>query len=1148
MRVHPLKALLAAVFVGHLGTSLALAIDDDNDGLSDVWQLGFGPKAFAGADPDGDGQINEREDEAGTNPYAASSRHALFDVSSPQANHIRISWPGVSGKIYDVAVSRDLSEWESTGELIPGAGGIIERTYATNATLTTGSVAVERWNFGGYTSFASFKQISATTAPAQTTFATSLTVPQTSPDASNFGRRIHGYIVPPTSGTYTFWIASDDSSELWLSSDAAQSNKLLVASVTGYTGATQWTKYPTQQSAPRALIAGRCYYFEAYQVEGSGGDHVSIAWTPPSGGPQVVIPGSAITATAVPTAFRSGAKVWFRVNVRDLDTDADGVTDYEERLVNLDPANTRTIPRVNDLDSVRRLVRANNTITAGAAVARAYESPATPGRFTLFRSGGFSPLTVRYTLSGSALSGADYGSLTGVAEFARATNEVSIDVNPVTDGIVEPAEPVTLTVQPDASYELGSPSTATLTIDDAPDVLYVAMLRSSSALSGASGYAQVRMAGNQQFAMVSLSFTNLASTQLGTEFVATIGGTSRVVLSYPPGQIAPMRWDFTPAAGLSRAQIISALMQGQLGARVNSTTFSTGEITGVLLPSPQWDTPPLPPSPPSAPVTAASDEEAMRFLTQATFGAKLSDAASVRSRGYAGWIADQIALSPSLHLPYVQARRAELLQQNPDDDGWQRPRQEAWWERTILAPDQLRQRMAFALSELFVISQVGALDGDHEGTALYYDMLVENAFGNYRDVLEKVTLSPMMGIYLSMMRNQKPNPDTGAEPDENYSREIMQLLSIGLNTLHPDGTIKLNAEGFPIPTYTQADIVGLAHVFTGWGPHYDDANPPHWDNGQVAPKNDWFIWGSDSMRPMTAYENFHDTKSKTIVGNALIPANQTCAQDLDQALDVIANHPNVGPFVAKHLIQRFVTSNPSPGYVRRVATIFNNNGSGVRGDLGAVIRSVLLDSEARHPDYTLNAAYGKLREPLLRVSHLLRAFPLVRPVQGDTRLFIDLQYDLPQQAALMSPSVFNFFQPGYSHPGRIARAGLLSPEFQMLSEITIMAELNGQRTRTSYGIWTPYLNGGATARVTIDFSTETALLNTSSVTNVQTALIDRLNLVLLNGRMTAPTRTAIEGLFTRLPSWYDYTTTRGTDRVRAAVHLIMTSPEYAIQK
>jgi len=551
------------------------------------------------------------------------------------------------------------------------------------------------------------------------------------------------------------------------------------------------------------------------------------------------------------------------------------------------------------------------------------------------------------------------------------------------------------------------------------------------------------------------------------------------------------------------------------------------------------------------------------LLTQATFGPTNASIDSVKSLGYSAWLDSQFNLAPTYHLPYFQARRQEFLAADPDDDGWQTPRQEAWWQHSLSAPDQLRQRMAFALSQILVVSQIGPLDIEHEGTTRYYDMLIEHSFGNYRALLERVTLSPMMGIYLSMMRNQKPNPTTGAEPDENYAREIMQLFAIGLSWMHPDGSLKLDAEGRPVPTYTQDDIVGLAHVFTGWGPHYDDADPPRWSNGSIASRNDWFRWGHDPIRPMTFYREFHDTAPKTIVNQVQIPGISG-GQSVDAyglasfqaALDAIFNHPNMGPFLARQLIQRFVTSNPSPGYIYRVASAFNNNGSGVRGDLRATLRAVLMDYEARSTAPVVSNSFGKQREPVIRVAHLLRTFESA-PYPGTQNYYLNMQYSLPQQAPLLSPSVFNFFQPVYIQPGRIAAAGLLAPEFQITSETTVISQVNRQHEAIHWGgLWTPKFRPGSTTEyyyVKPNLSLLLPLVKTNGTNqDPQTALVDRLNVLLLHGRMSAGLRQAITDAYAALPSWFDYSSAsnydRRIDRIAMAAYIICASPEFAIQR
>ena len=273
---------------------------------------------------------------------------------------------------------------------------------------------------------------------------------------------------------------------------------------------------------------------------------------------------------------------------------------------------------------------------------------------------------------------------------------------------------------------------------------------------------------------------------------------------------------------------------------------------------------------------AASDAEISRFLVQATFGPSGTSITQLRSTTYAAWVNDQLAMAPTYHMPYYKTRVAEYMARSGGtDNGYQTPRQEAWWQHAITAPDQLRQRMAFALSQILVISQDSSLDDDNEAVTAYYDILMKHAFGNYRQLLEEVTLSPMMGTYLSMIRNQKPDAKTGREPDENFAREIMQLFTIGLSELNIDGTLRLGSDGLSIPTYTQAEIVGLAHVFTGWGPYFNAANPPKYSSGTVAKANDWFLYGWDGLNPMTFNATYGDLQARQIVGGVTVAATLT---------------------------------------------------------------------------------------------------------------------------------------------------------------------------------------------------------------------------------------------------------------------------------
>ena len=419
------------------------------------------------------------------------------------------------------------------------------------------------------------------------------------------------------------------------------------------------------------------------------------------------------------------------------------------------------------------------------------------------------------------------------------------------------------------------------------------------------------------------------------------------------------------------------------------------------------------------------------------------------STGYEGWVDYQLTVPATLHRPQLETWN------EPGND----ERTVVWWETSVNAPDQLRQRVAFALSQIFVVSdQNDDLGGQPIALANYYDMLLQNAFGNYRDLLEDVTLTPVMGVYLSMFRSTRV-PDLGIEPDENYAREIMQLFSIGLVELNLDGTVLTDGSGTPIPTYNQDQIVALAEAFTGWnfaGAEGDDGNCQPWE--WQYPEANWLQpmepciitdpWSNGQGQ--TQQSSYHVTSAKTIVTGHVLAANQTAEQDMQEALDVLANHPNVGPFIATRLIQRLVTSNPTPDYVRRVATVFNNNGSGQRGDLGAVVKAILMDSEALNLSGQAPVYAGRLREPLLGLTHLFRAYGQIRNDPCFDRNNDDCQWlaaaGVPSlffsQGPLSAPSVFNFFRADYAQPGNVAGLNLVSPEFQIATETQVLDHAN----------------------------------------------------------------------------------------------------------
>ncbi len=526
-----------------------------------------------------------------------------------------------------------------------------------------------------------------------------------------------------------------------------------------------------------------------------------------------------------------------------------------------------------------------------------------------------------------------------------------------------------------------------------------------------------------------------------------------------------------------------------------------------------------------------SRTEASRFLTQATYGPTEASINALTRTSLSAWIEAQFNLPRSSHRSFVDRRTVELVAANQSLS--QSQFRESYWAQAIAGEDQLRQRAAFALSEIFVISFVdGTLANQTRGVTSYYDMLAERAFGNYRDLLESVTLHPMMGIYLTHLRNQKEDPVSGRVPDENYAREVMQLFTIGLYELNNDGSLR---NGTATETYTHADIQGLAKVLTGFswyaGPNLADRTNRRFLGSDPHPDRDW--------RPMKAYNTFHSTSEKRFLGRT-IPAGATANAegDLRIALDTLFNHPNVGPFIGKQLIQRLVTSNPSPAYVGRVAAAFNNNGYGVRGDMKAVWRAILLDPEARSPNLS-NPAYGKVREPVLRLAHFLRAFK-ARSTSGNYTGIdnTDSPTDRLAQTAMRSSSVFNFFRPGYTPPNSAAAdAGLVAPELQLANEVSVAGYLNYLR-----GTW---LAVNANRDIQLDFSAETSIAHDAA------ALVDRLNLLLLSGQMsTAHRNEVIAAVTSRTIPATNQTNIDAArrDRVFIAILLTMASPDYIVQK
>ncbi|GJI98127.1 hypothetical protein RugamoR57_48450 [Duganella caerulea] len=502
---------------------------------------------------------------------------------------------------------------------------------------------------------------------------------------------------------------------------------------------------------------------------------------------------------------------------------------------------------------------------------------------------------------------------------------------------------------------------------------------------------------------------------------------------------------------------------------------------------------------------------AARFLAQASMGANRAEIAKVQSLGYAGWIDAQLAAPRSGNRwDWLVAKGYNALTNRNSENGFDA----CAWRKLISAPDTLRQRVTLALSEICVVAIDGLVGGGWRAfsAAAYLDLLEGYAFGNYRALLGAISTSAPMGQYLTFRGNAKQNPTTGALPDENYARELMQLFSIGLIQLNLDGTPKLDNNGAPRETYGLSDITGLARVFTGWD--FDmaglDANTPD------------FL-----RRPMAQVAKRHETGASTFLGST-VPAGLSGADALKAALDIIYAHPNVAPFISRQLIQKLVTSNPSPAYVARVAAVFNSDSRGVKGNLAAVVRALLLDPEARSDSLNVPGA-GKLREPMLRFIGWARAYSANSASDawaiGNTS---DAASRLGQ-SPLRSPSVFNFYRPGYVPPNSaVSKAGLLAPEFQLINETSVVGYVNYMQRAVSKGV----------GDVLPDYSSLLPL-----AANGQ-ALVDEINTVLAAGQLGSASVGLIRGAIDTMSAKTDAAL---HNRIYAALTLVMAAPEYLVQ-
>ena len=625
------------------------------------------------------------------------------------------------------------------------------------------------------------------------------------------------------------------------------------------------------------------------------------------------------------------------------------------------------------------------------------------------------------------------------------------------------------------------------------------------------------------------------------------------------------------SAGLAAAALAASLLAACGGGGGGGSDASTAvpalspsptpPVAGVSpAPAPVANNPSGPGSPaaPAAPAvpagagavyaytTPASDEDAARFLLQAQFNASDADIASLRSQPYAAWLNSQMRAPPDEGgFDWLNARGYNRVDNATRYYDNSYPGDHMIWKQLMTSSDGVRKRAALALSEFFVVSLAG-LDFNWRSHALaaWWDMLAANAFGNYRKLLEDVTLNPAMGYYLNTRGNLRENAATGRLPDENYGREVAQLFTIGLYQLNLDGTEKRDASGNRIETYTPADTTALARVFTGW-----DIDQTQ-NVVTVEPVQNRSLPSTAFTRlPMRLTPANHSTLASSFLG-ASIAAGTSGTEALKAGLDALFNHPNVGPFFGRQMIQRLVTSNPSPAYVARVAGAFNNNGAGVRGDLAAVFAAVLLDDEARGPQGLVQNGFGKLREPMLRLVQWGRTFG-ISSARGSWKIG-DLGNPATQlgQSPLRPASVFNFFRPGYVPPSTaLSAAQIPAPEFQLVNESSVGGYLNYMQGVIRNGIFVnaPDLPNSASNAangfdITAAYTAELALSADAS------ALVRRLNLLLCAGQLAPATATLITTALNATPVTAASTDSARRDRVAAAVLMVMASADYLIQK
>ncbi len=670
----------------------------------------------------------------------------------------------------------------------------------------------------------------------------------------------------------------------------------------------------------------------------------------------------------------------------------------------------------------------------------------------------------------------DGGDVGESIQLSENQNSRVIEVHPIVDNQHEVIEQLIIDLEENSSYQSGEEQRVIIKIADAENtndngkVFIGYFTAQEGATTIASGVMSLVLQGDNEQALLSYEFSGLGSEQTDQHIHLAPSGTMIKDIEHI-GAMSNYVWDLSPGGPFtSKQQMIDALFEGKFFLNIHTAEYPSGEIFSTL----NFDASIIPPED----TTLSMDDierDIVRFLSQASFGAtpasyesirsQMDDSGSNRLHVYEAWIDQQMSIPTTSMLALTDATNAHF----PEEDGWH-ARRDAFWPIALYGKDQLRQRVTLALSEILVVGdQMTTVRKAYRGTADYWDTLAEQAFGEYNVLLESVSRHAVMGIWLSHLKNAKADAELGIFPDENYAREVMQLFGFGLVHRQTNGSIKLGENNLPLATYDNDVIKSLARVFTGLS--FSKSN-----DGEQVTDNYYFLKGNGInsyqyrwTEPMKFFVDYHDFDEKVLFnyGNQQIqiaaaePNINNADAELSQVINAIVAHPTTAPFIARRLIQRLVTSNPSDDYISRVSSVF-----GETGDLAKTIKAILLDPEARNPSVVSSSLFGKVKEPILRFSALMRLMSAYSSVNfAEQGLNYQEKASFEEGVSLLrlgdmsigqyslgSDSVFNFFLPDFAPTGKLASQSLASPELQLMTESQLVTTMNIINTLITNGL------------------------------------------------------------------------------------------------